>query len=158
MSISPLVTNNFLDSCAFDPKYEPEHTAARKIYQLWESGVLLIQIAHSTLKETEHPSTPSWVKDAAGSLLFTEEVNLADEEKSMLARIERVLAGKGKVENIKQDARHVFEAQKYGSYFITADTRILKRATELREISGGIHVVTPSEFLALVLDQMEGDT
>jgi hypothetical protein len=38
---------------------------------------------------------------------------------ALLQKIEAFFAGNGKVENITQDARHVFEAQKYGTYFIT---------------------------------------
>ena len=29
MAIDPMITNNFLDSCAFDPKYAPDRGFAR---------------------------------------------------------------------------------------------------------------------------------
>jgi hypothetical protein len=157
LSISPLMTNNFIDSCAFDPKYEPEDGAAREIYAMWEAGILLLQIAHSTLKETEHPNTPESVKKAAQSLIYTVDVNLTDDERDSLRRIELTLAGDGKVENIKQDARHVFEAAKYGSYFITTDARILKKRVELYQLSGAM-IVKPSEFLSTVRHHMAEDT
>jgi hypothetical protein len=67
-----------------------------------------------------------------------------------LHRIEAILAGNGKVENIAQDARHIFEAQKYGSYFITTDARLLKRAAQIRlELS--VTILKPSDFLEVVL-------
>ena len=57
------------------------------------------------------------------------------------------MRGTVKIENIKQDAWHVFEAGKYGHYFITTDKRILGHAEALRECNG-VNVVLPSEFLA----------
>ncbi len=45
--------------------------------------------------------------------------------------------------------RHVFEAQKYGLYFITTDERILSRADSLHDLCRVI-VLRPSEFLALL--------
>lgn len=149
MAIDPRITNNFLDSCAFDPKYAPEDKAAVELFKLSRQGKILLQIAHSTQKEIEHPNTPAWVKTEANNLIFTISVQLTPNEVTCLRKIEAILAGNGKVENIAQDARHVFEAQKYGSYFITTDARILNRANAFRK-SCGVAIVTPSEFLALV--------
>ena len=117
MPINPLDSNNFIDSCAFDPKYKPEDEASAEIFGLYKVGKLLIQIAHSTQKEIEHPNTPAWVKREASNLIYTISVSLTDGENRQLREIETILAGNGKVENILQDARHIFEAQKYGSYF-----------------------------------------
>ena len=147
MAIDPSITNNFLDSCAFDPKYAPEDSASLELFELYKKGKVLLQIAHSTQKEIEHPNTPAWVKTEAQNLIFTIQVQLTPNEVAILRKIESILAGNGKVENIAQDARHVFEAQKYGSYFITTDTRILDRTEALRK-SCGVAIVKPSEFLA----------
>lgn len=149
MAINPCLTNNFIDSCAFDPKYEPENKASIEIFRLSQKGKLLINIAHSTQKEIEHPNTPNWVKRKAQNLIYTIDVSLTSNEIIKLREIETILAGNGKIENILQDARHVFEAQKYGSYFITTDSLILNRATVLRSAFGVI-ILRPSEFLSLV--------
>lgn len=149
MPIDPLITNTFIDSCAFDPKYEPESTASLEIFRLSEKTDLIIEIAHSTQKEIEHPNTPKWVMDKAKQLNYTIPVQLTPNEKATLRDIERILAGNGRVENITQDARHVFEAQKYGSYFITTDDKILRRANALRR-HVGVEIVRPSEFLAII--------
>lgn len=154
MPIDPLITNTFIDSCAFDPKYEPESRASLEIFRLSEKTDLIIEIAHSTQKEIEHPNTPKWVKDKAKELNYTIPVQLTPNEKAALRKIERILAGNGKVENIAQDARHVFEAHKYGSYFITTDDRILHRANDLRQLAG-VEIVRPSEFLAIVKKNLE---
>ena len=117
MPKNPWLINNFVDSCAFDPKYAPEDKAAKEIFRLHQEKDLGIIIAHSTQKEIEHPNTPSCVKKEAIGLIYTLPVSLTSEDKSLLKNIEITLAGSGKVENIIQDARHIFEAQRYGSYF-----------------------------------------
>jgi len=146
-ALSPLIVNNFIDSCAFDPKYEPEASASLEIFKLSESEGFSLHIAHSTQKEIEHPNTPDWVKKQAGGLIYTTNVQLTSIERKLLSDIEVILAGNGKKDKIKQDARHVFETAKYGHYFITADKRILARAVVLRERCG-VNVLLPSEFLA----------
>lgn len=149
MTISPWLTNNFIDSCAFDPKYDPEDKAATEIFCLYQEKKLGIIIAHSTQKEIEHPNTPSWVKKEAGGLIFTLNLLLTLEENALLRNIEKALAGNGKHKNIIQDARHVFEAQKYGSYFVTTDYRLLKKTHEIQKLCG-VKILLPSEFLAIV--------
>lgn len=154
MPANPLTSNNFIDSCAFDPKYEPEDEASNEIFRFYKAGKLLIQIAHSTQKEMEHPNTPVWVKTEATHLIYTIPVQLTEGEVRKLREIETILAGNGKVENILQDAMHVFEAQKYGSYFVTTDARILNRASELRSICG-LTILKPNDFLSIVIQYVE---
>jgi len=150
MTINPWITNNFLDSCAFDPKYAPEDKASGELLELCKKEEdLLLEVAHSTQKEIDHPNTPSWVKAEAQKLIYTIQVTLTPNELALLGKIQTILAGNGKVENIIQDARHVFEAQRYGSYFITTDARILERAKLLRETCG-VLIMKPSGFLALL--------
>jgi hypothetical protein len=146
-ALNPLIVNNFIDSCAFDPKYEPEASASLEIFKLSETEGFGLQIAHSTQKEIEHPNTPAWVKNLAGGLIYSLNVQLTPDEQKVLHDIEAILAGSGKVENIKQDAWHLFEAGKYGHYFITTDKRILSRADAVRE-RNGVNVLPPTEFLA----------
>lgn len=153
MALNPLNTNSFIDSCAFDPKYEPEATASIEIFELSQAGHFLLQIAHSTQKEVHHPNTPPWVRQLAVDLVFSVDVQLTANERQQLSDIETILAGNGNIENIQQDARHVFEAQKYGSHFITTDNRILSRAQALWHRCT-VAVLKPSEFLARVKEQI----
>ena len=151
--VNPWITNNLIDSCAFDPKYAPEDAASNEIFKLHREKHLPLLVAHSTLKEIEHPNTPAWVKGEAQALIYSLPVQLTPNEMKILHRIESILTGNGKVENIAQDARHVFEAQKYGSYFITTDFRILKRSDVLRkEVT--VVVLKPSQFLGLAQQHM----
>ena len=118
--MNPWITNSFLDSCAFDPKCHPGDQAAFELFRLHETEHLGILLAHSNEKEVGHPNTPAWVKTRAAGLIYTTSVMLTPGEKSRLRRIHAILVGKGKSENVEDDARHVFEAQKYGSFGPTA--------------------------------------
>lgn len=143
-----------IDSCAFDPKCNPEDRAALEIFKLGEKESLFVGIAHSTEKEIDHLNTPLWVKQKALELIFTVEVNLNANERKKLFQIEQVLGGNGKIENIKSDARHIFEAQKYGSHFVTMDRRILDKAGRLEKLCS-MRVCKPSEFIAYLSQKLE---
>ena len=149
MPIDPLRTNSFIDSCAFDPKYHPEDQAAEELLNLNRRDNPFLIIAHSTEKEIDHPRTPSTVKAEARGMIRSVNVQLTPPEQQRLHQIEQVLAGNGEIENIRQDARHIFECQKYGSYFITTDERILKRKNALLQLCG-VSILKTSEFLPMV--------
>jgi hypothetical protein len=121
--LDPGIVNIFLDACAFDPKYFPEDQAALNLFQRFEKGDLLLQIAHSTQKEIEHPNTPSWVKQQSSGLIYTIETSLTDAERRVQELILTILAGNGKRDNVLQDSKHVFEAAKYGSYLNSEEKR-----------------------------------
>ncbi len=50
---------------------------------------------------------------------------------------------------MRSDCRHIFEAQKYGRYFVTTDIRLLKKSPEIKS-NFNLHIVKPSEFLAIL--------
>lgn len=149
MPVNPWITNSFMDSCAFDPKYGPEDKAATELFRLHQAKGLGIRFAHSSQKEVDHPNTPAWVKTQAARLIYTSNVSLRPDERALLNDIRVVLTGHGKPENVEEDARHIFEAQKYGSYFVTTDERLLKRAAEIRGLCS-VEILRPSQFLELV--------
>ena len=132
MPMNPWITNSFVDSCAFDPKYHPEDQAATELFRLHQAEGLGIRLAHSNQKEVDHPNTPSWVKRKAAGLVYTTKVGLTPEERRRLRKIHVILTGNGKPENVEDDARHLFEAKKYGSYFVTTDDGLLRRADKIR--------------------------
>jgi len=143
-----------MDSCAFDPKYYPENEASNKIYQLFKNEKLKLVIAHSTQKEIDHPNTPDWVKNEALNMIYTLESPINLDELKELRDIEKIIAGNGKIENIKEDAKHIFECKKYGSYFITTDNRLLKRKKALFNRFKSFIILKPSEFLSLVEENL----
>ena len=138
----------FVDSCAFDPTYAPEDASARELFALRRQGKLRLILSHSALDEIEHPNTPEDVKREASKMIYTPPVPLAPEETAKLDAITMILANNGSVERIRQDARHVFDAQRQGSYFVTADAGIIKRRDALRALVAPCEILLPSEMLA----------
>jgi len=143
LPINPYICNIFVDSCAFDPDDDIEAKASQALFN---NERLNIIIAHSNIKEIEHPKTPAWVKQEALSRIFTMETSLTPQELAIKQKIHKILTGNGKPEKMIKDAEHVFESHKYGSYFVTNDNRILKKREEIFNISNA-RIVRPTELL-----------
>lgn len=149
LPLDPRRSLNFLDSCAFDPKYSPEHEASEKLRRLSDEGVLVLHLAHSNQKEVEHPNTPGWLKREAATLIYSIETSLTPSQIKQKAAIHTILTGNGKSEKFAADAAHVFEAGKYCGYFITTDERILKKKAALEQICAAV-IVKPSQLLKIL--------
>ena len=94
--------------------------------------------------------TPTHIKKATRSTIFTIPVGLTDDERRRLHLIEATLQGNARSGRHAADARHLFEAAKYCGYFITHDQRILKRAGNLRTVlPPSLSVVTLRRFLEI---------
>ena len=145
-NIDPKYSQFFLDTCAFDPKYTPEDCAANELWSRYEAEKVSLLLAHSNQREIDHPNTPKWVKNKALSMVFTVEVQLNSEELSRLVKLEQLLRGNAQSERHKDDARHLFEASKYGGYFVTTDHRILKMADEIFQ-QCRVQVLKPSGLI-----------
>ena len=144
----PRRANNFLDSCAFDPKYLPEDEAARLLRAIGKEGKVNLIITHSNQKEIDHPNTPSDVKREASAMQFTLEKQLSPAERDRKVAIHVILTGNGKPEKYAADSAHVFEAGKYVGYFVTTDERILAKKAELERVSGAV-ILKPTEWLQI---------
>lgn len=149
MPLDPFRAHIFVDSCAFDPKYEPESSSSAELFRLYESGEINLIVSHSNMKEIEHPNTPAYVKQAAFSKIYSLNTHLTQQEEILKKKILDSLSGKGSHERMMQDSTHVFEAHKYGGYFVTTDERILKKKKELLTICDAT-IVKPSELLKLI--------
>ena len=146
--VNPRYANNFLDTCAFDPKYSPEHEAAQQIRDLRNDGKVHLLIAHSNQKEVDHPNTPRDVKQEAADMNYTIERPLTAEERARRAKIHAILTGNGNAEKYEADAAHVFEAGKYMGYFITTDERILGKSQELKGVTPAV-ILKPTDWLSI---------
>ena len=145
----PRRTNTFLDTCAFDPKYEPEDEAAQQIRALRQIVRISILLAHSNQKELEHPNTPADVKAEAADMNYTLPTSLTLTEIDRRNLIHVTLTGNADPAKYQADAHHLFEAGKHGGgYFVTTDCRILAKKSRLEAISGAV-IVKPSEWLAI---------
>lgn len=143
---NPRCTNNFLDSCAFDPKHAPENVAAQEIRMLDNDGEINLLLTHSNQKEIDHPNTPADVKREAETKIHTIETSLTPDEERRKITIHAILTGNGKPDKYASNAAHIFHAGKYGGYFITTDRRILDKREDLRRVTP-IEILTPSEWL-----------
>ena len=152
--LDPRRVNNFIDTCAFDPKYSPEHEAAQRIRALGHEGIVQLILAHSNQKEVDHPNTPEDVKREASCMIYTIETGLVPDEISRKAKIHEILTGNGKPEKFAADAAHVFEAGKYGGYFITTDRRILDKRADLHQVCTA-NILTPTEWLKILKAEWE---
>jgi len=141
--INPYICNILVDSCAFDPDDDSEAKASELLFR---NERLNIIVAHSNMKEIEHPNTPALVKQEAQSRIYTIETSLTSQERATKQKIHKILTGNGKPEKMKKDAMHVFESQKYGDYFVTTDHRILKKRDEISKISNAL-ILRPTELL-----------
>jgi hypothetical protein len=145
----PRRRNTFVDTCAFDPKVEPEHSAAQKIRAIRQGGNISILLAHSNRKEIEHPNTPADVKAEAADMIYTINVPLTPAEHQKRVLVHQTMTGDGNADRYEADAHHIFEAGRYGGgYFVTTDQRILNRKSLLEPISGA-NIVKPTEWLAI---------
>jgi hypothetical protein len=150
MSCNPFYPPVYFDSCAFDGGNISEQQASIEARVLIEGDDGIINIVHSVMKEIEYPNTPQWVKEIAKNSIFTIEVQLTQQEESELKDVETIIVGNGDIEKRKADCRHVFEAQKYGRYFVTTDKDILKHSNAIKRRFSTLCIIKPSELLEIV--------
>ncbi len=146
---NPLYHPVYYDSCAFDGGEKTEQEASIKARGLFEKNGGNIKIVHSVMKEIEFPHTPQWVKDIADNSIYTIEVHHNQQETTELRDVEKIIVGNGNIEKRKADCRHVFEAQKYGRYFVTTDNGILKHSSKIKN-RFNLFIIKPSEFLTII--------
>jgi hypothetical protein len=149
LRIDPRYAQFALDTCAFDPKYSPEHQAAEEIWKLYEEEVLSLVLAHSNQREIDHPNTPPWVKTRSTQIIYTLPVSLTHDELRQRDALLTLLRGNSTSNKHDDDALHIFEASKHGSFFLTTDQRILGLSERIRELCS-VQVMKPSEALARI--------
>jgi hypothetical protein len=104
-------------------------------------------------EEILNARTPTHIQKAALPQIFTISVGLNSDEQRRHRIIVQELRGNAKPGKHEADADHLFEAAKYGGYFITHDDRILTRAGRLGDVlPPSLTVVTLKDFLAIFDD------
>ncbi len=154
MDFNPYDNFVFFDSCAFDGGTVEEQTASLQAQEILEKNKKKIMVMYSVDDELKQESTPNKLKELGKVSRKTVKLNLTQSEKEQLDRITEIIVGNGKPEKRKADCLHVFEAQKYGGCFITSDKGIYKHASAIFN-EFGLFIVTPSEFLAVLLKYSE---
>lgn len=147
--IDPWFTNSSLDTCVLNSASLVEASAVKEILCLQNEMGLSLIVSHSTKREFDHPNTPREVKMETSSKTCTVPVELNPQEMTIKRKLHSLIVGNGKASTYAADAEHIFEAQKYGSYFLTEDRRLLGKAAAVQEICELI-VLLPTDFLQLV--------
>ena len=149
--IDPRRCNIAVDANAYDHSDDAQRRLVERFRALVDKELISAPIApRGVLEEIQHPNTPGAVRGAMAGGLFSRQVGLNRDELARIQRLRVLLKGNGKSDQHNADAGHVFEAAKYGAYFITHDGRLRRKAKEIDEIVGpALQIVTLAEFLTI---------
>ncbi len=139
----------FYDSCAFDGGDLKQQEASLKVQKILESNKVKIILMHSVVSEIKNSKTPEWIRRKEIRSLKTVKLPLTEAEQLTLLDIQNIIVGNGSAERRRADCVHVFEAQKYGGYFVTSDEGIYKHA-DVIQAKYGLNIVSPDGFLKIV--------
>lgn len=149
--IDPRIFNTFLDAHILDRMSSPEDAVVDELLETGFDRGVLLHLPHSVKAEIEHRNTPADVKRRAAGLIYSEPVQLTENERQLHRRVRSIVQGNAKPGKHDADAFHVVESDKHGGgYFLTNDTRLLKKASELAELLQ-IQIVTPTELLSILV-------
>jgi hypothetical protein len=156
MSHHPLNPQNCpvaIDANALDRDGGARDRLVDRLLPLGASRVINLVVPKGVRVEMQHPRTPAHVQGPGLAQIYTIEVGLNSEEQRRKQIITAELQGNAKPGRHKADADHLFEAAKYGGFFITHDERILTKAGRLRDVlPPSLTVVTLAGFLAIFDD------
>jgi hypothetical protein len=153
--LDPRICPVAIDANALDRDGSERDVLVDRLLALSSTRTIRLLVPKRVRAEIQNPQTPAHVKEAALPQIFTIGVGLNSDEKRRKRIITAELQGNAKLGKHEADADHLFEAAKYGGFFITEDGRILKRAGRLSEVlPPSLTVVTLADFLA-IFDEWE---
>jgi hypothetical protein len=142
--------NAAIDGSALNRDGSAHDALVDRLLELSDAGTVTLIVPKGVRAEILDPRTPSHKQEAAFPKIFSIAVGLGPEEQRRHRIIRQELQGNAKPGKHTADSDHLFEASKYGGYFITHDKRILKRAGALAAVlPPGLSTVTLAEFLAI---------
>jgi len=156
--LDPRHCNVTIDANALDRDGTDRDRSIDRLLGLHRTRVLNIVVPKGVRVEALHRNTPDYVRNEIASKIFTIETELTQPELEQLRRIEAMLRGNAELGKHAADARHLFEAGKYGGgYFVTNDCRMLKKRGELAAVlPPSLNIVTLGELLAIYDDYESG--
>lgn len=153
MPLDPRICNVAIDGNALNRDGSANDALVDRLLELADAGTINLIVPKGVRAEIEHPATPAHKQEAALPRIFTYQVGLNSDEERRRRLIMQELQGNAQPGKHSRDADHLFEAAKYGGYFITHDQRILKKAGKLGSLlPPSLTVVTLAEFLAIFDD------
>ena len=148
--LDPRICPVAIDTNALNRDGGPQDDLVDRLLALWSAGRINLLLPHGVRQEILAPQTPTHIKKATQSAIFTTSVGRTADEKRRLHRIEAELQGNAREGKHAVDAAHLFEAAKYAGYFITHDQRILKRVGNLGTLlPSSLSVVTLRRFFEI---------
>jgi hypothetical protein len=151
--LDPRICPVAIDANALDRDGGAHDNLVDRLLGLSSAGRIRLIVPKRVRQEIQNPRTPAHVQEAALPQIFTIGVGLNSDEQRRHRIITQELQGNAKPGKHEADADHLFEAAKYGGYFITHDDRILTRAGRLREVlPPSLTVVTLADFLTIFDD------
>ena len=123
--------------------------AVERILELTRSTQLMVLLPCSVKHELDRPETPADVRRRATDLIYSLKLDLTPGEARLHREARAILQGNAKPGKHAMDAFHLVEAAKWGSFFVTLDGRIIKKAAEIRAVLPGLWIVNPVELLAI---------
>jgi hypothetical protein len=151
--LDPRICNVSIDANALDKDSGDRNTLVDRLLALSSAGIINLIVSKGVRGEISDPNTPAHVQEAALPKIFTIGVGLNNDEQRRKRIIAAELQGNAAPGKHEADADHLFEAAKYGGYFITHDRRILTRAGRLADVlPPSLNVVTLVDFLEIFDD------
>jgi hypothetical protein len=151
--LDPRICPVAIDANALDRDGSAGDHLVDRLLGLSSAGAINLILPKCVREEIQNPRTPKDVQEATLPLIFTIPVGLNPDEQRRKRIIERELQGNARPGKHMSDADHLFEAAKYGGYFITHDRRILTKAGRLCEVlPPSLTVVTLPDFIAIFDD------
>jgi hypothetical protein len=142
-----------IDANALDRDGSERDAQVDRLLALSSAEIINLIVPKGVRQEILNPRTPAHVQEAALPKRFTIGVGLNSDEQRRRRIIVQELQGNARPGKHEPDADHLFEAAKYGGFFITHDDRILSRAGRLGEVlPPSLTVVTLEDFFAIFED------
>lgn len=113
-----------------------EGEVIERLMSYYFEGEISLLLPHSVKAELESGNTPERVRRRARDLIFSNPVTLNADEQKRADLIYELLNGNAQPGKHLSDSLHVFEASKYGRFFVTNDQRIIRKRGPLLEILG----------------------
>jgi hypothetical protein len=151
--LDPRICPVAIDANALDRDGSERDALVDRLLALSSSGTVRLLVPKRVRAEIQNPNTPADVKQAALPQIFTIGVELNSDEQRRKRVIAAELQGNAKPGKHEADTDHLFEAAKYGGFFITEDHRLLKRVGRLSEVlPPSLTVVTLTDFFSIFDD------
>jgi hypothetical protein len=146
-----------IDANALNRDGSAHDALVTRLLELHAAGTIRLVVPKGVREEIQDLRTPAHIRTAATPMIFSYSVKLNSEERRTRRLIEQELQGNATPGKHAADADHLFEAAKYGGYFITHDRRILSRSGNMRNLlPPSLNVVSLSSFLEIFDDYEAG--